>query len=167
MPIFSSPDHFRDLKGYVPLLKKALLAVKPDAQKKFLYYNQYPFGIKKLPLVLVDFDLNCAAALAKAGHRPTAEGQVSLTPQDELNFEAKKGTLKRIRIKKYFATLGGGFKVVFVPAGEVDDEDAALGSATPLAGLATQPQSLPSQTRPTEKELPIWNNDTNQTQLLA
>ena len=112
MPIFTSPNNFEDHKQYVALLKKSLLVVKPDAQKKFLYFKQYPFGAKKFPLVLVDFDMNCQAALAKAGHKPTDEGLVSLTPQDELNFEPKKGTLKRVRLKKYFATLGGGLVLV-------------------------------------------------------
>src|SRR6266567_1546005 len=106
MPIFSSPDHFKEHKQYIALLKKALMTVKPDVQKKFIYLKQYPFGPKKLPLVLVDFDVNCASTLLKAGYKPTDEGMVSLTPQDELNFEGKKGTLKRIRIKKYFAAMG-------------------------------------------------------------
>src|SRR5882724_6262834 len=130
MPIFSSPADFQEHKQYIPLLKKALLAVKPEVKKKFLYFKQYPFGVKKLPLVLVDFDLNCSAALAKAGYKPTDEGLVSLTQQDELNFEAKKGNLKRIGLKKYFATMGTGIKPVFVPAGETDDESES-DTATP------------------------------------
>lgn len=149
MAIFSSPDNFKDHKAYVALLKRALLQVKPDATKKFLYFKQYPFGPKKLPLVLVDFDVNCPAALAKAGHRPTDEGAVSLTPQDELNFEPKKGALKRIRLRKYFSTMGGGIKPVFVPEGEVDDEEGALeagvvaGETAPLAG---EPPPVPAGT---------------------
>jgi hypothetical protein len=145
MAIFSSADSFKEHKQYLPLLKRALLLVKPDAQKKFLYFKQYPFGAKKLPLVLVDFDANCAAALAKAGHKPTDEGTVSLTPQDELNFEPNKGALKRIRLKKYFATMGAGIKPVYVPAGEVDDEEPGehaipAGEATPAP---TEPAPIP------------------------
>src|SRR6266498_2743968 len=121
MPIFSSLDHFKDHKTYVPLLKKALLGVKPESQKKFLYFKQFPFGAKKLPLMLVDFDANCQNALSKAGHKPHAEGMVALTTKDELNFEPKKGELKRVGIQTYFATLGGGIKPVFVAAGETDD----------------------------------------------
>src|SRR5947199_7156898 len=105
MPTFSVPDSFKDYKQYVALLKKGLLTVRPESQKKFLYFKQYPFGTKKLPLVLVDFDAACPAALAKAGAKPTDEGLVSLTPEGELNFEPKKGALKRIRLKKYFATM--------------------------------------------------------------
>ena len=133
MPIFSSPDLFEEHKQYIPLLKKALLAVKPDVQKKFLYFKQYPFGAKKLPLVLVDFDLNCSTALAKAGYKPTDEGLVSLTQQGELNFEGKKGNLKRIRLKKYFATMGSGIKPVFVPTGEMDDESESDTTTIPAA----------------------------------
>jgi len=133
MPIFSSPDLFEEHKQYIPLLKKALLGVKPDLQKKFLYFKQYPFGAKKLPLVLVDFDLNCSTALAKAGYKPTDEGLVSLTQQGELNFEGKKGNLKRIRLKKYFATMGSGIKPVFVPTGETDDESESDTTTVPAA----------------------------------
>src|SRR5947207_2914327 len=99
MPMFSNLESFKDQKTYVPLLKKALLTVKPDAQKKFLYFKQFPFGQKKLPLVVVDYDPNCQAALIKAGHKPTAEGLVSLTPKDELSFEPKKGEMKRKAVK--------------------------------------------------------------------
>src|ERR1043165_1872085 len=124
MPIFSSPDQLKDYKAYVPLLKKALLAVKPDAEKKFLFYKQFPFGAKKLPLVVVDFDANFQNALNKAGHKTNAEGTVTLTTKDELNFEPKKGDLKRAGIRKYFSTMGGGIKPVYVPIGETDDEEA-------------------------------------------
>ena len=149
MPNFTTPDNFKEHKQYVALLKKALLVVKPDAQKKFLYFKQYPFGAKKFPLVLVDFDMNCQAALAKAGHKPTDEGLVSLTPQDELNFEPKKGALKRVRLKKYFATLGGGLKSVFVPPGEVDDEGEEEGSvATPGQVTASSVATTQSPERP-------------------
>jgi hypothetical protein len=138
MATFSTPDSFKEHAKYIPLLKKALLAVKPDTEKKFLYFKQFPFGPKKLPLVLVDFDPGCPAALAKAGHKPTDEGLVSLTPEGELNFEPKKGNLKRIRLKKYFATMGGGIKPVFVPAGETDDEpEGAESSEAPAPQPAT------------------------------
>ncbi len=140
MPIFSSPKIFEEHKQYIVLLKKALLTVKPEVRKKFLYFKQYPFGAKKLPLVLVDFDANCSSALSKAGHKPTDEGMVSLTPQEELNFEAKKGNLKRARIKKYLATMGGGIKPVYVPPGETDDE-AELDNA---ASTGTPPVTPPS-----------------------
>lgn len=149
MAIFSSPDAFKEHKAYVALLKRALLQVKPDATKKFLYFKQYPFGPKKLPLVLVDFDVNCPAALLKAGHRPTDEGVVSLTPQDELNFEPKKGALKRVRLRKYFSTMGGGIKPVFVPEGEVDDEEGAFDTkivAAETAPIAGEPQPAPTGT---------------------
>ena len=152
MPTFTSPDHFKEHKQYVTLLKKALLQVKPDIQKKFLYFKQYPFGAKKLPLVLVDYDLNCPAALAKAGHRPVDEGLVSLTPQDQLDFVPKKGSLKRIRIKKYFATMGAGIKEVFVPPGEVDDEAELEGTEVSAAFGTAQPQQ--PQTGPTAPPRP-------------
>jgi hypothetical protein len=145
MPTFSTPDGFKDHKQYIPLLKKALLAVKADSPKKFLYFKQFPFGPKKLPLVLVDFDPNCLAALAKAGHKPTDEGLVSLTPQDELNFEPKKGSLKRAALKKYFTTMGGGIKPVFVPAGETDNESEApetdVQESAPGAAVTSQPDA--------------------------
>ena len=143
MPIFSSPDNFKEHPKYVPLLKKALLTVKADTAKKFLYFKQYPFGPKKLPLVLVDFEPGCLAALAKAGHKPTDEGLVSLTPQDELNFEAKKGNLKRIRLKKYFGTMGGGIKPVYVPPGETDEDDQVDAPTQPGA-----PQPVPEVKAP-------------------
>jgi len=158
MPIFSDPEDFKEHKQYVILLKKALLVVKPGVGKKFLYFKKYPFGAKKLPLVLVDFDLNCPAALAKAGFKPTAQGLVSLTAQEELNFEANKGDLKRIRIKKYFATMGGGIKAVFVPPGEVDDEDdtqtvSAADAAAPAAATAeTAATPTPGTPAPDENE---------------
>ncbi|HZR16131.1 MAG TPA: hypothetical protein VFE51_02285 [Verrucomicrobiae bacterium] len=145
MPTFSSPDIFKEHKQYVPLLKKALLGVKADSPKKFVYFKQYPFGQKKLPLVLVDFDPACLAALAKAGQKPTDEGLVSLTSQDELNFEPKKGSLKRAALKKYFTTMGGGIKPVFVPPGETDDESEAPeieGQESPPGGtIASQPDA--------------------------
>jgi hypothetical protein len=156
MPIFSSPDPFKEHPKYIPLLKKALLTIKADSQKKFLYFKQYPFGAKKLPLVLVDFDSGCVAALAKAGQKPTAEGLVSLTTDDELNFDAKKGTLKRIRLKKYFATMGG-IKSVYVPPGETDDEDQADAMAE---------AALP-HTSATEKAAGADDNERNRSQLLA
>ena len=131
MPIFSSPDQLKDHKVYVPLLKKALLGVKPDAEKKFLYYKLFPFGAKKLPLVIVDFDANFQNALNKAGHKTSAEGTVTLTQKDELNFEPKKGDLKRGGIRKYFSTMGGGIKPVYVPVGETDDEEATEGTEAP------------------------------------
>jgi len=154
MPTFSSPNSFKDIKGYVPLLKKALQTVKPETQKKFLFYKQYAFGPKKLPLVLVDYDMNFPAALAKTGLKPAAEGLVSLTPQDELNFEPKKGSLKRIRIKKYLATIGGGFKPVYVPSGEVDDEEPEAGDSTSSATTQGVPQpQIGAKTQPDENEL--------------
>ena len=162
MPTFSFPDAFEEHKQYIPLLKKALLQVKPDTQKKFLYFKQYPFGAKKLPLVLVDFDLNCPVALAKAGHKPTDEGIVTLTPQDELNFEPKKGNLKRIRLKKYFATMGSGIKEVFVPPGEVEDEDDDL--AMPVATEATPPQPMGNQM---ERKMEFEENEFKRRQVLA
>lgn len=150
MPTFRFPDDFEDHKSYVTLLKKALLQVKGGTPKKFLYFKQYAFGAKKLPLVLVDYDLNCVGVLNKAGLKPTDEGLVSLTAQDELNFEPKKGNLKRIRLKKYFATMGGGIKPVFVPAGEVDEEaeDQEPTSAAPenAGGSAPAPQAEPPPT---------------------
>ena len=151
MATFTFPENFKEHKQYVVMLKKALLQVKADTQKKFLYFKQYPFGAKKLPLVLVDFDLNCPATLAKAGHKPTDEGMVSLTPQDELNFEPKKGNLKRIRLKKYFATMGGGIKAVFVPPGEVDDEggqeitESAQGTLPVTAVVGDLPSPAPAR----------------------
>ena len=123
MPTFTTPDQFEDHKTYIPLLKKALLVVKPKTEKKFLYFQDYPFGTKKLPLVLVDYDAGFPAALAKEGRKPVAEGMVSLTADDQLDFQAKKGALKRSKLKKYFTTLGPGFKPVFVPAGEVDEDE--------------------------------------------
>ena len=144
MAIFSNPDAFKEHKQYVPLLKKALLLVKSGAEKKFLYFKQYPpFGGKKPPLVLVDYDTNCTTILTKAGHKPTAEGIVTLTAADELNFEVKKGALKRISLKKYFSTMGSGIKNVFVPAGEVDDEAEVqvpgVGSSVPAEGQVPPP----------------------------
>lgn len=145
MPTFSSPDSFKEHKQYVPLLKKALLAVKADSSKKFVYFKQYPFGQKKLPLVLVDFEPGCLAALAKTGHKPTDEGLVSLTPQDELNFEPKKGSLKRAALKKYFTTMGGGIKPVFVPPGETDNEsegpETEVQESPPGGTIAPQPDA--------------------------
>jgi len=157
MPIFSSPNLFTEHKQYVPLLKKALLAVKPDVQKKFLYFKQYPFGAKKFPLVLVDFDLNCSTALVKAGYKPTDEGLVSLTQQGELNFEGKKGNLKRIRLKKYFATMGSGIKPVFVPTGETDDESESDTTTIPTGAPPPAPAPAPA----------IDENEAKRRQLLA
>jgi hypothetical protein len=148
MPIFSSLDQFKEHKQYVPLLKRALLTVKADARKKFLYVAKYPFGPKKLPLVLVDFEPGCGAALAKAGARPTAEGSVSLTAQDQLNFEATKGELKRVRLKKYFATLGGGLKPIYVPEGETDEEED-----TAVEGTPAEPQPALDNTESTRLQL--------------
>jgi hypothetical protein len=183
MATFTFPEHFKEHKQYVVLLKKALLQVKPDTQKKFLYFKQYPFGPKKLPLVLVDFDLNCPAALAKAGHKPTDDGMVSLTPQDELNFEPKKGNLKRTRLKKYFATMGGGMKAVFVPPGEVDEEgdqettEVAQGTnpSQPLAANrpappdrpATPPPVAPGMGKQMERKMEFEENEFKRRQLLA
>src|SRR4051812_2823808 len=130
MPVFTSIGQFQEHKHYIPALKKALLTVKPETQKKILYVRQFPFGQKKLQHVVVDFDAQLPGALAKAGHEPTDVGLVSLTAQDELNFEGKKGNLKRIRLKKYFATMGGGIKSVYVPPGETDDEGESEGVAT-------------------------------------
>ena len=148
MATFSAPDGFKEHKQYVLLLKKALLLVKPDVPKKFLYFKQYAFGPKKFPLVLVDFDVGLPAAMQKAGQRPTDEGMVSLTPQDELNFEPKKGELKRIRLRKYFSTMGPGIKPVFVPEGEVDEEEGAeTGTASgqaPHAPSAAPPPASPA-----------------------
>jgi hypothetical protein len=148
MPAFIAPDDFEDHKQYVALLKKALLQVKPETQKKFLYFKQYEFGTKKFPLVVVDFDPKFPAALAKAGLKPTDEGLVSLTAQDQLNFEPKKGNLKRVRLKKYFATMGGGIKEVFVPPGETDDAEGAEAEA-----LAGGPADLQAQYAQLKAEL--------------
>lgn len=145
MAIFSNPDTFKEHKQYVVLLKKALLLVKPGAEKKFLYFKQYaPFGGKKPALVLVDFDSGCLAALSKTGHKPTAEGIVTLTAQEELDFDAKKGVLKRIRLKKYFATMGSGIKPVFVPAGEVDEDEGASGDTETLTEAPPAPTEPPA-----------------------
>jgi len=153
MPIFSSLDHFKEHKDYIPLLKKALLGVKPDAQKKFLFYKQFPFGAKKLPLVLVDFDANCQNALNKAGHKPSAEGTVALTTKDELNFEPKKGDLKRAGIQKYFSTMGSGIKPVYVPAGETDDEVSIDGGKpTPAQQVLARIAELRAKTFPPDVE---------------
>ncbi|MFO1513170.1 MAG: hypothetical protein U1F83_09710 [Verrucomicrobiota bacterium] len=167
MAIFSNPEAFKEHKQYVALLKKALLVVKPGVEKKFLYFKQYPpFGGKKPPLVLVDYDSNCVAALAKAGHKPAAEGLATLTEQDELNFEANKGTLKRIRLKKYFATMGSGIKPVFVPAGEVDEEEGApsesdapvaessVVATAPATAIADPPEPLPTPAPAADPDAP-------------
>ena len=181
MPIFASPDDFQEHKKYVLLLKKALQVVKPGVEKKFLYFKQYPFGAKKLQLVLVDFDLNCATILAKTGHKPTAEGTVTLTETDELNFEVKKGSLKRIRLKKYFVTMGGGIKAVFVPPGEVDDEGEGEGSVVvegqlppPTAEPPPPPPDQPNEQAPVppinkqmEKKLEFEENEFKRRQLTA
>ncbi|HZR18332.1 MAG TPA: hypothetical protein VFE51_13650 [Verrucomicrobiae bacterium] len=148
MPIFNSPDDFKDHKQYVALLKRALLGVKPDARKNFLYFKQYQFGPKKLQLVLVDAAPSLRSTLLKAGPKPTAEGFVSLTPEDELNFESEKSDFKRVRIRRYFSTLGGGIKPVYVPAGEVDDE------ALPEANLAAESSAILPATEPPPVPLP-------------
>jgi hypothetical protein len=134
MATFAVPDSFKEHPKYIPLLKKALLMVKPGTEKKFVYFKQFPFGKKKFPLVMVDFDAGCVAALAKDGFKPTDEGLVSLTAQDELNFTGKKGNLKRVSLKKYFATMGTGIKPVFVPPGETDDEDESEAEETTETG---------------------------------
>jgi hypothetical protein len=48
---------------------------------------------------------------------------VALTAANELDFQAKKGELKRSGLKKHFATLGAGFKPIYVPVGEVEEDD--------------------------------------------
>lgn len=151
MATFTTPEKFKEHKDYVVLLKKALLLVKPEAQKKFVYYKQYPFGKKTFPLVLVDFDLGCRTAIKQAGHAETDEGTVSLTKLDELNFEPVKGNLKRIRLKKYFADIHG-IKPVFVPHGETDDEDG-MPQQVPVT-VQQQPLSSSQPSKPTTDTRP-------------
>ena len=166
MPIFTSPDEFEEHKKYIVLLKKALQVVKPGIEKKFLYFKKYPFGGKSFQLVLVDFDLNCKSTLTKAGNKITAEGLVKLTEQDELNFEAAIGNLKRISLKKYFGKMGPGIKAVFVPPGEVDEEGGGEESQSEEGGAVEgqlpqpptasppPPQQPGSASRPPDKPLP-------------
>jgi serine/threonine protein kinase len=163
MATFSSPEHFKEHKEYIPLLKKALLTVKPKTEKKFFYYQQFSFGAKKLPLVLVDFEPNCTNLLAKEGHKPSAVGVIKLTDQDELNFEATTGSLKRIKIKKYFSTMGGNIKAVYVPAGEVDDDDTAPTKTVvqPSEQVSTQTTMSPQM----EKKLQFEENEFQKRQI--
>ena len=163
MATFRFPDDFKEHKQYIVLLKKALLMVKPGTEKKFLYFKEYPFGAKKFQLVLLDFDLNCKAVITKAGHKVTAEGTLKLTEQDELNFEATIGSLKRIKLKKYFGTMGPGIKAVYVPPGEVDEEvesvereqqeTATIGSNLPPPPTTKPAPDLPLPPPP-DKPLP-------------
>jgi hypothetical protein len=153
MAIFSNPDDFKTYKDYVPMLKSALAQVKPGPGKKFLFYAKYTFTDKKekLPLVLVDFDLNCKTVLNTRSGKPTADGMVALNQAEELDFDATTGKLKRIRVKAFIGKMGAGFKPVFVPEGEVDDE-------APLPGgdgegkepeiTETQSQSAPTTVEP-------------------
>ncbi len=123
MAIFSSPDKFNKHKDYVLLLKKALKTVKADPPRSFVYYKEYPFGSKKLPLLLVDFSPKCDEALKKTGAKRTAKGKVNLTAKAELDFNPSEGKVNRIRLQKYFTTMGGGINDVFIPVGEVDDDE--------------------------------------------
>jgi hypothetical protein len=164
MAIFNSLDDFKDHKQYVALLKRALLGVKPESRKNFLYFKKYPFGPKKLPLVLVDIAPALRSTLLKTPPKPAGEGFVSLTPQDELNFESEKSDFKRIRIKRYFSTLSGGIKDVYVPAGEVDDETPSESDlsaeeqvsspteAPPAQPAAAQPPPAPAASRQAEQQ---------------
>ncbi|MFO1513172.1 MAG: hypothetical protein U1F83_09720 [Verrucomicrobiota bacterium] len=161
MAIFSNPDTFKEHKQYIVLLKKALLLVKPGAEKKFLYFKQYaPFGGKKPALVLVDFDPGCFAALSKAGHKPTAEGLVSLTEQDELNFVATKNSLSRASLKKYFLTMGPGIKAVHVPPGEIEEDEGEVEGRELLTSVAPIPPTDGPSPPPSDHPLPRVSEST-------
>ncbi len=112
----------------------------------------------------MDFSPQCIEEVKKKTRRgPTAVGTVSLTPQDQLNFESHAGEFKAVWLKKYFATMRGGIKEVLVDP--LDEEGAAapvkeFKLATPPAGkfvraVAAQPTApqptvnAPQVSRPT------------------
>ena len=152
MSTFSKdPTTFAAHAEYVGLLKTALKKVNPQPPLKFLYYKNYKFnnGVKKLPLVLVDYDLNTPTVLAKQGVKPVAEGIVSLTRKEELDFQVKKGKLNRKALKKYFETMPGTMRTVFVTDDDPDEADEDEGDETievfkPLPTPPGQAKPLPT-----------------------
>ena len=116
---------------YVGLLKTALKKVNPQPALKFVYYKDYKFanGSKK-PLVLVDYDLATPTLLAGKGIKPMAEGQVNLTEKEELDFKVKRGKLNRKALKKYFESMPGTMRPVFVPEDEPDEGSEQEGDDT-------------------------------------
>jgi len=123
VPIFTDPKEFKKHKEYVKLLKKALKKVKADTPKKFLYFKKYDFVPKKEPLVLVDYDAACQKAVIGEGLVITAKGNVTLTPDDKLDFQPKEGKIPRIKLQRYFKAMSPELKPIHIPQGEVDEDD--------------------------------------------
>ena len=156
MSTFSDdPSSFGTHTAYVNLLKTAVKKVRAEPGTKFLYYKDYLFGTHKKPLMLLDHHANCQTVLAGKGIKPTAAGLVSLTEKDELDFRVKHGKLNRIQLKKYFESMPGTMKPVFVAnddadvnEDEADGEDvaAALAKPKPLPKIPSQAQPRPEPT---------------------
>ena len=151
MPIFESLDDVADLKTYVTNLKKALGHVKPGAEKDFVYYKDFEISNKTIPFVVVNVAPKCVTLLKSKFGTPTAAGTVSRTPQDELDFDIDKGSLKPKVLKKYFATLGGLPDVLVNPNDDGSDSDddiqtrprAARGQPLRPAALGPAPVATP------------------------
>ena len=149
MSTFSDdPATFGTHAEYVGLLKTALKKVNPQPPLKFLYYKDYKFGsTKKAPLVLVDYALTCPKVLAGKGLKPMAEGLVTLTGKNELDFEVKHGKLNRKQLQRYFESMPGTMKSVFIPEQDDDegseDESTTDGQHKPLPDVPGKTQTQP------------------------
>ncbi len=149
MAIFTKTEDFKDQAHYVPLLKKALGGVSTGSKKNFLYFKQYQIGGKSLQMVLVDYDPKLKAVFEKGTLKPTAEGFVTLTDTDELDFQVATGSASRVVIKRYLGVLDKSIKTVFIPGGEEGAEGKSAEEAKADAnGADAAPPDLsaPAQT---------------------
>lgn len=142
MSIFNSATDFTDFKSYTDLLKKAMIVVLPGTKAHFAYFKEYQFADKKRPCVLVDYGpkfLDSIKAAKKA--TPTAMGKVTLTLANQILFLPEHGECKSEVLKKFFESLGGGFKEVFVEgdgAGAAGQNPAAKPAPAGAAALKQQ-----------------------------
>lgn len=143
MPVFLNPTQFADHKAYVPLIKKALALLKPGVVHEFVYFKEYPFTGKKQPLLLVDYSSSCRTAIIKSKLSASAEGEVRVTPTDQLSFTTTKGGMDLDVLRRTLASMGSGIREIQAAPepGEVSPADGqpAAGEAPPVRPQVAAP----------------------------
>lgn len=139
MPVFTTLDDCKVLAKYLVLLKKALNTLDEEKPASFLYLKQYFYTTTgKLsvlkPLLLVDFAMKCIHDLPSQW---TAKGNVVLTADGKLKFEAIDGRVNTHLLQKFMKELSSALPQILLDPTESED-------GTPIPSLPVRPgQQLP------------------------
>ena len=158
MATFSKPESFFKPAEYAKLLRTALNKVT-EKGTPFHYYKAYEFEDKKVrPLLLVDHDKAIVAALKLKKLEPSAKGDVTLMPTDELKFAADNPASLPVRkLAEYLTKLAVPRQVYLGDANDGDDDAGPDNEADDAAAVpmqTPQPKPAPVQAAATLKALP-------------